>query len=44
MDCIDHGVAKSRTPLNDFHFHSCLSLKLLANINKGTRLTTEEHL
>ena len=20
MDCIDHGVAKSRTRLNDFHF------------------------
>ena len=21
MDCIVHGVAKSRTPLSDFHFH-----------------------
>ena len=21
MDCIFHGVAKSRTGLNDFHFH-----------------------
>ena len=21
MDCIVHGVAKSRTQLNDFHFH-----------------------
>ena len=21
MDCIVHGVAKSRTPLNDLHFH-----------------------
>ena len=22
MDCIVHGVAKSRTRLNDFHFHT----------------------
>ena len=22
MDCIVHGVAKSQTPLSDFHFHS----------------------
>ena len=22
MDCIVHGVAKSRTPLSDFHFHA----------------------
>ena len=21
MDCIDHGVAESRTRLSDFHFH-----------------------
>ena len=21
MDCIVHGVAKSQTPLNEFHFH-----------------------
>ena len=21
MDCIVHGVTKSRTPLRDFHFH-----------------------
>ena len=21
MDCVVHGVAKSRTPLSDFHFH-----------------------
>ena len=21
MDCIVHGVAKSRTPVSDFHFH-----------------------
>ena len=21
MDCIVHGVAKSRTPLSNFHFH-----------------------
>ena len=33
MDCIVHGVAKSRTPLSDFHFHfhtvlhsGCISL------------------
>ena len=22
MDCIDHGVTKSRTQLSDFHFHA----------------------
>ena len=21
MDCIDHGITKSRTRLSDFHFH-----------------------
>ena len=26
MDCIVHGVAKSQTGLNDFHFHSHASL------------------
>ena len=25
MDCIVHGVAKSRTPLSDFHFQNNLS-------------------
>ena len=25
MDCIVHGVAKSRTRLSDFHFHAFLS-------------------
>ena len=24
MDCIDHGVTKSQTRLNDFHFHFSL--------------------
>ena len=24
MDCLDHGVAKSRTGLSDFHFHFSL--------------------
>ena len=32
MDCIVHGVAKSRTRLNDFHFHSYSWLTLLANL------------
>ena len=26
IDCIVHGVAKSRTQLSDFHFHVWLSL------------------
>ena len=26
MDCIVHGVAKSRTGLSDFHFHSLYHL------------------
>ena len=26
MDCIVHGVAKSRTRLSDFHFHSCFTM------------------
>ena len=26
MDCIDHGVTKSRTRLSNFHFHISLSL------------------
>ena len=25
MDCLVHGVSKSRTPLSDFHFHFLLS-------------------
>ena len=24
MDCLVHGVIKSRMQLNDFHFHTCL--------------------
>ena len=28
MDCIVHGVAKSRTRLNDFHFQTIEGLKL----------------
>ena len=24
MDCLDHGVAKSKTGLSDFHFHFSL--------------------
>ena len=34
MDCIRHGVAKSRTRLSDFHFHfvSPLYLKLIKNL------------
>ena len=26
MDCMVHGVAKSRTRLNDFHFHPLLNI------------------
>ena len=26
MDCIVHGIAKSQTPLSDFHFHFLVSL------------------
>ena len=26
IDCIVHGVAKSRTPPSDFHFHSFIQL------------------
>ena len=29
MDCIVHGVAKSRTQLSDFHFHLPLQVALL---------------
>ena len=29
MECIVHGVTKSRTPLSDFHFHFSLSVKTL---------------
>ena len=35
MDCIVHGVAKSRTRLSDFHFtHSCCFVE---NKLKGSR-------
>ena len=33
MDCIVHGVTKSRTRLSDFHFHF-LSLHAYLNIRK----------
>ena len=33
MDCIVHGVAKSRTCLNDFHFHSPVPISLFS-VNK----------
>ena len=35
MDCIVHGVAKSRTRLSDFHFHFSLHFQNLV-INFGT--------
>ena len=32
MNCIVHGVAKSQTRLNDFHFHNCNCLCAIAKI------------
>ena len=32
MDCVDHGVAKSQTRLNDFHFHFEGLMTLLKSI------------
>ena len=32
MDCIVHGVAKSRTQLSDFHFHFVTCLGMLKNL------------
>ena len=29
MDCIVHGVAKSRTQLSDFHFHLCVLIPVV---------------
>ena len=31
MDCIVHGVAKSRTPLSNFHFHFIASYNVPIN-------------
>ena len=36
-DCIDHGVAKSRTQLNDFHFHLSLSTSTYSNTKGYSR-------
>ena len=37
MDCIVYGVAKSRTPLSDFHlhFHHILALEQLCEVSKA---------
>ena len=32
MDCIAHGVAKSRTQLSDFHFRTSLVGQLVKNL------------
>ena len=31
MDCIFHGVARSRTQLSDFHFTSYIAVDMLVN-------------
>ena len=36
MDCIVHGVAKSRTRLSDFHFHSTDTLRFSYGNPKGS--------
>ena len=35
MDCIVHGIAKSQTGLNDFHFHFHLGASLIAQLVKN---------
>ena len=42
MDCIVHGVAKSRTPLSDFHFHfhHILALEQLCEVSKACIVIT----
>ena len=40
MDCIVHGIIKSRTPLSDFHF---TSLHFIRNDGLCTTWTTMEH-
>ena len=35
MDCIVHGVAKSRTPLSDFHFHINIGVPPVAQMEKN---------
>ena len=44
MNCVDHGVAKSRTGLNAFHFHfSLCTYYILENVlgagNAGMKMT-----
>ena len=38
MDCKVHGVTKSRTQLNDFHFHF-ISVSFLINLLSGVFLS-----
>ena len=42
MDCIVHGVAKSWTPLSDFHFHfhHILALEQLCEVSKACTVIT----
>ena len=35
MDCIVHGVIKSRTPLSDFHFHINIGVSPVAQMEKN---------
>ena len=36
VDCIVHGVAKSRTQLSDFHFHRALGVSQVALVVKNS--------
>ena len=35
MDCIVHGVTKSRTQLSNFHFTHCIAQEAILNIFNG---------
>ena len=41
MDCIVHGVAKSRTRMSDFHFHMIVGLAILQFEGQASRLETQ---
>ena len=42
MDCIVHGIAKSRTRLSDFHFHSSLTANSVWILEKNKRKTQQQ--
>ena len=42
MDCIVHGVAKSWTPLRDFHFHFTHKVSLQVNLGTIIPFDTEQ--